>query len=189
MAKAKEKVEPGSQPLKHKRHELFCQEYIVHCNGAAAWRAATGKESVSDRITACRLLTRTNIQARITYLEKDRLDRLRIDQDKILTMLSDMAHADVTEAYNEDGTLKPLHLIPKPVRLLIEGIEIAEIKERNEDGDMEKVGDLRKLKVTAGHRHRSLELLGKHVDIQAFKEQKEFTGKLTLAQLVADEDE
>lgn len=98
--------------LKSKRHEQFCQEYIIDFNGT---RAATdaGFSKRSAKVTACRLLTKDNIQQRISELLKDRSERTKITQDMVLHELKILACSDFRD-YGEiirtladpDGRLK-----------------------------------------------------------------------------------
>jgi len=98
--------------LKNKRHEQFCQEYIIDFNGT---RAATdaGFSKRSAKVTACRLLTKVNIQGRISELLKDRSERTKITQDMVLQELKILACSDFRD-YGEivrtladpDGRLK-----------------------------------------------------------------------------------
>lgn len=178
----KAKFNPA-KPLDNGKYEYFCQEYISHYNATAAWRTANNKEQPGDRAYASKLLTNNNVHARIKHLEAVRNEERQLDKDKLRIMLSDMAEADVSEAYDEDGVLKPLHQIPKNIRLLIEGIETVDQKERDEDGKLVKVGELKKVKWAK--RHKTIELAGKHVDIQAFKDNVDVHNKLSLADLVA----
>ena len=69
-----------------KRHELFCQEYVVDYNGTQAAIRAGYKEK-SARQQASRLLASEEILTRISELQKDQLDRLAISQDYVVLQL------------------------------------------------------------------------------------------------------
>ena len=191
--KPKNKAWHPHQKLENPRHEVFAQQYLIHHNAGAAWRVARGaapgeKTTPSDHTQGSRVLSYVKTRDRIDHLEKERLERVRLDQDTILTMLSDMAKADITEALDPvTGEVLDLHEVPKPVRMMIEGIEVAEIRERNEEGRMIVIGHTKKIKVAS--KLRSIELAGKHVAVQAFKETKEIVGKLTLEELLAGTDD
>ena len=98
--------------LKNKRHEQFCQEYIIDFNGT---RAATdaGFSKRSAKVTACRLLTKANIQQRNYELLKDRSERTKITQDMVLQELKILACSDfrdygeiIRDLAHPDGRLK-----------------------------------------------------------------------------------
>ena len=74
--------------LENDRHELFCQEYIVDFNGTqAAIRA--GYSPKTARVQASQLLTNPNISARVRELQKERLDRLILNQDFVVLQIVD----------------------------------------------------------------------------------------------------
>ena len=74
--------------LENKRHELFCQEYIVDFNGTqAAIRAGYSKKSAGSQ--ASELLKNPNISARVHELKKERMDRLSLDQNFVVLQIVD----------------------------------------------------------------------------------------------------
>lgn len=80
--------------LKNKKHELFCNEYIIDLNGAqAAIRA--GYSEKTSRVTAAKLLTKANIQSRISELQAIRSKRTEITQDMVLKELAHIAFDDI----------------------------------------------------------------------------------------------
>lgn len=71
-----------------KKHELFCQEYIIDYNGTkAAVRA--GYEEKSARKQASRLLTNADILARVRELQQEQVKRLAVSQDYVVMQLID----------------------------------------------------------------------------------------------------
>ena len=97
--------------------------------------------------------------------------------------MADEATADTADLYDEDGNLKSIHDWPLIWRQgLVSGMDI-EVLYEGKGRDKEAVGTLTKVKLS--DRAKRLEMLGKHVNVQAFKEQLDVTGKITLEQLVA----
>lgn len=88
------------------RHERFCQEYIIDLNATRAARDA-GFAKKSARVTACRLLTKANIQKRLEQLKKDRSERTKITQDMVIKELAIPAFSDFKHygEINKDGGL------------------------------------------------------------------------------------
>ena len=72
--------------LDNKRHERFCQEYVVDYNGTQAAIRAGYKEK-NARVQASALLTNPNILSRVHELQKDQLDRLALSQDYVVLQL------------------------------------------------------------------------------------------------------
>lgn len=74
--------------LKNDRQELFCQEYIIDYIGyKAAIRA--GYAECSARSTASKLLTNPDILARVRELQKERMERLSLNQDMVVLEIMD----------------------------------------------------------------------------------------------------
>ncbi|MCR8726730.1 terminase small subunit [Frigidibacter sp. ROC022] len=76
------------------KRELFCREFLIDMNGAAAARRA-GYSAASARQTAHELLTKPDIQASISELTAQRNARLRIDADQVLRELAKIAFANL----------------------------------------------------------------------------------------------
>lgn len=74
--------------LENKRHERFCQEYVVDYNGAQAAIRAGYKEK-SARSQASDLLTNPNILTRIRELQHEQVERLAVTQDFVVLQLID----------------------------------------------------------------------------------------------------
>ena len=145
--------------LKNARHERFCQEYIIDFNGT---RAATdaGFSKRSAKVTACRLLTKANIQQRIYKLLKDRSERTKITQDMVLQELKILACSDfrdygeiVRDLAHPDGRLK-LKVFKE-----IKGEATRAIKSISEHITKDGI----QLKFKLHSKTPALELIGKHL--------------------------
>lgn len=178
MSKASPKKE---RPLTAKQ-TLFCAEYLIDMNGAAAARRAGYSEKTADAI-AMELLRKTSVAAEVKRLMEERSARVKMDADALLLRLVQEANADVSDIFDEDGTLKPVWKWPEVWRRgLIAGIEIEKLYE-GRGKERVQVGTLTKVKIS--DRVRRLELIGKHVGVQAFKEKVEHSVADPLADLLA----
>ena len=74
--------------LENKRHERFCQEYVVDYNGTQAAIRAGYKEK-SARSQASELLTNPNILSRVRELQHEQVERLAVTQDYVVVQLID----------------------------------------------------------------------------------------------------
>lgn len=72
--------------LDNKRHERFCQEYVVDYNGTQAAIRAGYKEK-SARSQASELLTNPNILSRVRELQHEQVERLAVTQDYVVLQL------------------------------------------------------------------------------------------------------
>lgn len=146
------------------RHQQFVDEYLIDLNGTqaairAGYRARTAQKQ------AYQLLGRPDIQAAVSEAQASRSARTKIDAEWVLKRLADEAEADVADLYDESGALKPVKDWPLIWRKgLIVGMDVEEIRE---DGVV--VGVIRKPRFS--DRTKRIELIGKHVGVQAFREQ------------------
>lgn len=144
------------------KEEAFCVEFIKEFNGTQSAIAA-GYAPKSAAVTASKLLIKPNIKIRIAELMSERMDRVKIDADYILQRLAEIDQMDVIDILAENGELKPIRDWPKVWRTSLSGIDVSEIN--GQDGAF---GLLKKIKWP--DKVKNIELLGKHIDVQAFKD-------------------
>lgn len=143
------------------RQRRFVQEYLKEPNATkAAERAGYSKKTARSQGT--RLLTNVAIQELISTARKERSERTSIDADYVLKRLAEIDSLDVVDILDDTGKIKPVMEWPKVWRTSISGVDIQELM----TGDIDSV--IRKIKWP--DKTKNLELLGKHVDVQAFKE-------------------
>lgn len=149
------------------KQERFCQEYIIDLNATqAAIRAGYSEDTAG--VIACENLKKPNIESRINELKMERLKRMQIDQNYVLMRLIEIDQLDVLDILNDDGSCKPIKEWPKIWRQFVSGIDLSEIKEITESED-KIIGSVLK-KIKWPDKVKNLELLGKHVDVGAFKD-------------------
>lgn len=151
------------------KQELFAREFIKDLNATqAAIRA--GYSERSSRNQGARMMANDDILQRIAELKSDRSERTQIDADYVLKRLAEIDQMDVADILLENGELKPIKDWPKVWRTTLSGIDVVE-----SSGDAPSL--LKKIKWP--DKVKNLELLGKHVTVQAFRDQvsSELTGK------------
>lgn len=142
------------------KQELFCREYLKDLNATqAAIRAGYSVKSAQEQ--ASRLLSNVMVQSRISELKADRNEEVGIDAAYVLRRLVEIDQMDVLDILLPNGELKPIKDWPKTWRTTLSGIDVTEMA-----GD--DPGFLKKIKWP--DKVKNLELLGKHVTVQAFKE-------------------
>lgn len=115
----------------------------------------------------------------IKKLQIERSKKTGIDAEWLLKRLAAEATADVADLYFESGTLKPVHEWPLIWRQgLVGGLDV---EQKFEYIEGEKVPDGYVTKLKLSDRIKRLELIGKHIDVQAFKEKLEVDLKGGLA--------
>lgn len=146
----------------------FVQEYLIDLNATqAAIRAGYSAKTAHSQ--GPRLLENVGVQKAIADAQYKRAKATAIDAAWVLKRLSEEAEADMADLYDEAGQLKPIKDWPLIWRQgLIAGVDIAE-ETVTVDGKTEKRAVVRKVRVS--DRVKRLELLGKHISINAFREQ------------------
>jgi phage terminase small subunit len=158
------------------KQERFVQEYLVDLNATQAAIRAGYSKRTAEKIGS-ENIRKPEIAAAIEAARSERSDRTKINADWVLRRLAEEAEADVADLYTDEGALKPVHDWPMIWRKgLVSGLDVEEVREEGE-----VIGTIRKLKLS--ERIKRLELIGKHVGVQAFKEQVEHKGSV-LVQVV-----
>lgn len=80
--------------LKNKKHELFCQEYLIDLNATkAAERAGYSAKTANEQ--GARLLANVSVQSRISELMTKREKRTEITQDRVLQEYAKIGFSDI----------------------------------------------------------------------------------------------
>ncbi|MBS0227680.1 MAG: terminase small subunit [Proteobacteria bacterium] len=156
------------------KQQRFVAEYLLDLNQTqAAIRAGYSEKTAAEQ--ASRLLTNVKVADAIQAAMKARSERTQIDADWVLKRLAQDATADLADLYTEAGQLKPVHEWPMAWRTgLVGGIETVQERDGvDAEGDPVFV-TVRKVKLL--DRTKLVELIGKHVDVGAFKDRTEVTG-------------
>ncbi|ECL1461040.1 TPA: terminase small subunit [Salmonella enterica] len=148
------------------KHEVFCREFLVDLNATQAAIRAGYSLKRADRY-ANELMNLPHIKARINELKQERIDQLGIDAKYVLARLVEIDRLDVADILNDDFTVKPLSVWPVAWRQYLSGFSTEELFQGRGD-DRETVGLLKRIKWP--DKVKNLELLGKHISIQAFKD-------------------
>lgn len=158
------------------KQEAFVREYLLDLNATqAAIRA--GYSAKTAYSMGQRLLKNVEVSAALVAAKQERAQKTQIDADWLLTRLAEESTADVAELYNDDGTLKPVKDWPLIWRQgLVAGLDVEEIRV---EGIV--VGSIRKIKLS--DRIKRLELIGRHIDVGAFKDKIEHSGKVEVEAL------
>lgn len=130
------------------KQEMFCREYLIDLNATQAAIRAGYSEKTANRI-ATENLSKPVIQKRVAELKQERIERTDIDADWVLKSAK-----RVFERCMQDEPI--LTASGDPVMVKTGSGELACAYKFDSSGA-----------------NKSLELIGKHVDVQAFKERLE----------------
>lgn len=147
-----------------KAQEIFCDEYLIDLNATRAYKVAYPKIKKEETINsaASRMLRNVKVQEYIELKMKDREERTKVTQDKVIQELAKIAFLDIRKLYNDDGSLKNIKDIDIDTAGAITSLETLEEYSGYGD-DREKIGDTRKVKLS--DKTKALELLGRHLGI------------------------
>lgn len=146
------------------KQQLFVEEYLKDLNGSqAAIRAGYSPNRAEQ--TASRLLTNGKVKSAVQKAKAERSERTKVDADYVLKRLHQIDTLDVADILDATGNMLPIREWPKEWRQSISGVDLQELM----SGDTETV--VRKIKWP--DKLRNLELLGKHVSVKAFEEDKD----------------
>lgn len=161
--------------------EAYAQEWIKCPENQTQAAINAGFSPKTAAVKASVMMRDERIQKRIAELMEERNKRLRVSADYVLLRLVEIDQMDVLDILNDDGSLKPISQWPKIWRTTLSGFDLSStIINMNEDA-IENI--LKKIKWP--DKVKNLELIGKHVDVMAFKERLEVSGSITIADRMA----
>lgn len=163
------------------KQQRFVSEYLIDLNATAAAKRAGYSEKTADQ-QGSQLLVNIKVADAIAKAQAARSERTEIDADWVLKRLGDEATADLADLYDDSGALLPIAEWPLIWRQgLVAGLDVDE-----EFKEGEKIGQVTKVKLS--DRIRRIELIGKHVNVQAFKDKMEHSVDDRLAALMKEVD-
>lgn len=162
--------------------EAYCQSYIKTPENQTQAAINAGFSPNTAAVKASVMMRDERIQKRIAELMEERNKRMRVSADYVLMRLVEIDQMDVIDILNDDMSIKPVSEWPKVWRQYLTGFELADMFEGRGD-EKELVGILKKIKWP--DKVKNLELIGKHVDVNAFKERLELSGTVTIADRMA----
>lgn len=173
--------------------EAYCQSYIKTPENQTQAAINAGFSPNTAAVKASIMMRDERIQKRIAELMEQRNKRNRVSADYVLMRLVEIDQMDVLDILNDDGGMKPIAEWPKVWRTSLSAMDIATIKTtqaslQKENGEADlSVEDVEHIlkKVKWPDKVKNLELIGKHVDVNAFKERLEVSGTVTIADRMA----
>lgn len=148
------------------KQELFAREYLKDLNATqAAIRAGYSEKTAKE--AGYENLTKPHVLELVAELKAQRVEQTGIDAAYVLRRLVEIDQMDVIDIMTDDMSIKPVSEWPASWRRYLSGFDLADMFEgRGEDREM--IGILKKIKWP--DKVKNLELLGKHVTVQAFKD-------------------
>lgn len=163
--------------------EAYCQSYIKSPENQTQAAIDAGFSQNTAHVKASVMMRDERIQKRIAELMEERNKRNRVSADYVLLRLVEIDQMDVIDILDDEGGLKPVSQWPKVWRTSISAMDINRIRMAMKEGDEDIESTLQKVKWP--DKVKNLELIGKHVDVNAFKERLEVSGTVTIADRMA----
>ena len=112
------------------KQKIFCEEYVANnFNATKAYMVAYQCEYENARTNASKRFKKPHINADITEIQKERLENLHVNAERVATKLTEIAFAEKgDEYYGSAAQLKALDLLQKQLGLQTQKVE-AEVKE------------------------------------------------------------
>jgi phage terminase small subunit len=148
------------------RQRLFAQEYLKDLNATqAAIRAGYSAKTANEQ--GARLIAKVSVRSQIERAQQERSERTRIDADWVLRRLASEAEADIADLYDDDGNLLPIKKWPQAFRRGLV-VSVDTVQDRDGAGDDARGVQVRRVRLQ--DRSKTIELIGKHVGVQAFRD-------------------
>ncbi|MGQ7247585.1 terminase small subunit [Halomonas sp. V046] len=145
------------------RQSRFVDEYLLEPNATQAY-IRSGYSPKGANTAAARLLANVRIQTAIQQRMDERSRRTQVDADYVLHRLHDIDQLDIIDILDDAGNVRPVKEWPKEWRQSITAADLHEMQ----------VGDVMTVvrKIKWPDKLKTLELIGKHVSVRAFEEDK-----------------
>lgn len=165
------------------KQAAFVREYLLDLNATqAAIRA--GYPARSARSKGAQLLANVNVAEAIQLALKNRAERVEVKADDVLRELLRLALVDVTDAFDEQGNLRPLKDMPKDLRRAVSSLEWETVLGdtiMTDDGiEVQSAPIARVGKLKFWDKTKALEMLAKHLGLLTDKLDVEHHGNVTL---------
>jgi phage terminase small subunit len=148
------------------RHSLFVDEYLKDLNATQAAIRVGYAPKYAQR-QAVRILGDATVKKLIAQRMAERSMRTQIDADWVLRRLASEAEADIADLYDDDGNLLPIKKWPHVFRRGLV-VSVDTVQDRDGAGDDARGVSVRRVRLQ--DRSKIIELIGKHVGVQAFRD-------------------
>lgn len=149
------------------RQIKFCEEYVSCAFNATEAAINAGYSKKTARSIASELLTKPNISAKISQLLDHKNKTIELTKERVLEEIAKIAFSDIKNAFNEDGTLKPIHMMDKGTSSIISSIEVEDhhIERYNGANGRKRLLASTTKKIRNWDKTKALEMLAKHYKI------------------------
>ncbi len=145
----------GLPPL----HELFAQEYLIDYNATQAYLRSHPKTTYKTAsVQGAALLARPEVRAVVKIGHAKAIERVSLEVDDVLAQLAAIGAADLSDFFDIDGSLLPIHALPKHARRALSSVKVSKKNLTAGDGVTEDV-----VEIKLWDKNRALETLARHL--------------------------
>lgn len=112
------------------KQKMFCEEYMIDFNGAAAAVRAGYSEKTANRISSHQL-TKVDIKEYIHKRLKEKEIYTQVTQERVLLEIARLAFRDLRNAYDKNGNYLPVHELPDEIAASVSSIKTIETIDEN----------------------------------------------------------
>lgn len=168
---------------------LWCDEYLVDLNATGAAIRA-GYSANSAKSIGHENLTKPNLMEYVQSKANARRESIELDAKYVLKRLVDIDQMNVVDILDAEANLLPIHDWPLVWQISLSSIDVQRLREWDKNAEDNKQTETTLAKIKWPDKVKNLELLGKHIDIQAFRDRTEITnpdgGPLALAAAIIE---
>ncbi len=147
------------------KQNRFIEEYLVDLNATQACiRAGYSKNTAAE--IGYENLTKPHIQAGLIEAMDKRSKQTGIDAEYVLRRHAEIDQLNVKDIFNDIGSLKPIDQWPDSFTTTINAYDLAELKDADDIATVLK-------KIRLPDKQKNLADMGRHVNVQAYREKVE----------------
>lgn len=168
------------------KQEAFAKEYVLNGGDAsAAYRKSYNASRMKAETIHKRsgeLLKNGVVAGRVEELQSEVAkvaeEKFKVDASYVLNRLIQIDQMDVLDILGDNGELKPISEWPQAWRLYISGFDITEQYVADAETDDRQITKAELKKIKWPDKIKNLELLGKHVEVNAYRENVNHSGEI-----------
>lgn len=164
------------------KQSMFVQQYLKENYNATKAAIASGYSEKAAKEQGSRLLTNANIKKAIEQAKRERELIVKVDAAWVLERHRRIDEMDAIDILDDDGNILPIRQWPKIWRQYLNGFDIQELTGKDKS---EQASIIRRIKWP--DKMKNLEMIGKHVDVAAYRENLNHSGTVEQVHLSAEE--
>lgn len=136
MSRAKKQAKPGTgKDATLQRNKRFVDAYFMNNQNQTQACIAMGYSPRSAGTQGTRLMKDAGIQEMVAARSKELAAKFSLSAEMVTQFWARTARLDISQAFDKDGHLLPIHEWPEDLRLLCDGFDVKELEGRGKWAD------------------------------------------------------